>query len=70
MRSFRTHGWLAAGMLVLLLSPGSALALTLDDLNGGAIFDSLDGSLRFTFDPGSVMVRSITSKSRNRKVQL
>ncbi len=56
MRSFRTHGWLAAGILLLLLSPGPALALTLDDLNGGAIFDSLDGSLRFTFDPGSVMV--------------
>ena len=56
MRSFRTPRWLAAGMLLLLLSPGPALALTLDDLNGGATFDSLDGSLTFTFDPNSVMV--------------
>ncbi len=43
-------------MLALLLSPGPALALTLVDLNGGALFDSLDGSLTFTFDPNSVMV--------------
>ena len=43
-------------MLALLLSPASALALTLVDLNGGALFDSLDGSLTFTFDPNSVMV--------------
>jgi hypothetical protein len=56
MRSFTTTRWLAAGVLLFLAAPQATLALTLDDLNGGGSFDSLDQTLNFSFDPNSISV--------------
>jgi hypothetical protein len=46
---------LLAAAVVVALAP-AARALTLQNLNAGASFPSLDGGLTFSFDPGSIAV--------------
>ena len=59
MSSLKTVGTLGLGVLLLVLAvprAGWAGSLTLADLDAGAVFGSLDGSLEFSFDPSSVVV--------------
>ena len=51
---------LAAALAAWLVAPAAG-ALSLLDLNAGAVFASSDGSLTFTTDPGSVVLSGVLS---------
>ncbi len=51
----------AVALLACLLTPASAPALSLLNLNAGASFTSGDGNLMFSFEPGSIMLAGALS---------